>query len=300
MYKKGLFKILGLSLIMAAAFSGCGLEKNIEVEATGKAETGAVDQTTTETIDMTEIATEATTEAVTEKATEATTEATTEKKTEAETDKQNDNIDEKTSDSDMASSASADLKAYSDFISDPYSYEWEKIGNPEQEFAWDSFQLVELDGDDSQEMIITCKNETSPDDGLQHYLILDNTDSGLVINEMADGVAAVGGYRGTLYYLPGSAVIYDMSVSAPYGAPGFTLYKAENGKINYVESGYFNPDHEAGADAMDQGEWYWGSDVVTQEEFDSKVDELSESQSGIAFNEIQYMDKDSMMKELNK
>lgn len=277
MYKKGLVTIIGLSLGMAVAFGGCGKwEKTVEVEAVDKAETGMVDDTAKETIDITE-----TTEATTE-----TTENTTENKSEG------------AEGSDMA--PSSDLTAFADFISDPYSYEWEKIGNPEQVFNWDGYQLIELDGDDSPEMIVTSLNECSPTDGLQHYLVLDNTDSGLVINEMADGVASAGGYRGTLYYLPGSAVIYDMSVSAPYGAPGFTLYKAENGKINYVESGYFNPDHEAGADAMDQGEWYWGSDVVTQEEYDSKVDELSESQSGIAFNEIQYMDKDSMMKELNK
>lgn len=272
MYKKGLVTIIGLSLGMAAVFGGCGKsEKTVEVEAVDKAETGMVDDTAKETIDITET-TEATTEtiSITEKATELSTEKT------------------------------VDVTAFDDFISDPYSYEWEKIGNPEQVFNWDGYQLIELDGDDSPEMIVTSLNECSPTDGLQHYLVLDNTDSGLVINEMADGVASAGGYRGTLYYLPNSSVIYDMSISAPYGAPGFTLYKAENGKINYVESGYFNPDHEAGADAMDQGQWYWGSNVVTQEEYDSKIDEFTDSQSGIAFNEIQYMDKDSMMKELNK
>ena len=261
--KKRLFTICGLSICMAASFAGCGEAKTVETEvkteANAKIEIGEGSEITETAEEITEATTVLTTEATTEAVTEAATEETS----------------EKSEDSDMA--PTADLSEYAKFVNDPSSFEWEKLGVSDQTFNWDSYQLIEVDGDETPEMIVTCKDQVGSVDNLQHYLILDNTDNGLVITELADGVASAGGYRGTLYYLPGKSTIYDISNSAPYAAPGFTLYKSENGKIEYVESAYFDPEPDAGEDALEHGKWYWGTDEVTKEEYDEKLNEKTEN-----------------------
>lgn len=307
MKAKRFLTISGLGLCMAAAFTGCGgTEKVAEAESKTAAEARTEDEEKIEITSVTEEATETvetnteaspetqkeTTESKSEAATEVKTDTTSEAATEAE------DVNKDTEEGDNAPAAYKN--AFMNFVSDPSSYDWKKVGNPDQVFNWDSFQLIEIDEDEEPELIVTSFSDFGTTDGLQHYLILDNTDEGLMINELTDGVASAGGYRGTLYYIPNKSVIYDISMSAPYGAPVFTLYKSENGKIELEDSACFNPEPGEGEDPMENGSWYWGNEVVTQEEYESKLDEATESQSGIALNQIDYMDKDSIISELEK
>ena len=154
--KKRIITICGLSLCLAVSVTGCGgAESTVETEVKNEAKAEK------EIEDKSEI-----TEATTEAATEATS--------------------EKAEESDMA--PTADLSEYAKFVNDPSSFEWEKLGVSDQAFNWDAFKLIEIDGDETPEMIVTCKDQVGSVDNLQHYLILDNTDNGLVITELADGV----------------------------------------------------------------------------------------------------------------
>ena len=91
-------------------------------------------------------------------------------------------------------------REYYNFVLNYNSYEWEKT-YPDVDYGWDSFQLVELDGDDYPELVAThADSQTRVYGGMQCYLIVDFHDDVLVINEIADGVASAGGYRGEKYF----------------------------------------------------------------------------------------------------
>lgn len=285
--RKNFLTVCGLSICMVAVLTGCGEEKNTETEVKTEAATEA--RTEEEKAEeVTETATEAGTE---EEKTEAKTEAKTE---EEKTESKDDNSSE------AADNAPAPASDFYNFVSDPSSYSWE-INGPVQssDFKWDSFQLVDFDGDGTPELIATCVSEDRPDGGMQHYAIVDNTGNGLSISDIADGVASAGGYRGTAYYIPGTSIIYDLSNSAPTGAPGATIYAFENGKIEYKEGGYCEPDPEDPSD-WSKGTWNWGTEEISEDEYNNKLNSLTQNQSGTPLNEINYMDKDSMLKELQK
>lgn len=282
--KKRFLTVCGISLCMAATLAGCGEEKEAVAEARTEAATAAKTEAPAEAV------TEASTEAKTEEKTEAATEAKTEAATEAK----------KEEDAEDADQAPADPNSFYEFVSNPSAYSWEGFGAASGEsFNWDSFALIDFDGDNTPELVASCLSDDRPDAGMQHYVIVDESNSGLVFSEIADGVASAGGYRGTIYYIPGESIIYDLSNNAPTGAPGTTIYTFENGKVEYKEGGYCEPDMEAD-DPSDwsKGTWYWGTDAISQDEYDSKVNAATENQSGQAFNEIVFMDKDSMLKSL--
>ena len=188
---------------------------------------------------------------------------------------------------------------YYNFVLNYNSYEWEKT-YPDVDYGWDSFQLVELDGDDYPELVATnADSRTRVDGGMQCYLIVDYHENSLVINEIADGVASAGGYRGEKYFIPEKGILYDRAMWAPYGTPGDTVYIMEDGKVKEKDYGYFEPDSDYEyPDNMEKGIWYWNEEVVTEEEYNNKLNDATNNLSGKAFCEINYLDKDSMTSEL--
>jgi hypothetical protein len=199
---------------------------------------------------------------------------------------------------DVGSAPAADYNIYE---------EYRTIVDQTEPSEWDRFQLIDLDADGQPELFATCTDENRPDAGMQPYMIVGYNQQGIVMNdEFADGVASAGGYRGTLYYLPGTGKLLDSAVYAPLGLPSDTIYEMKDGAITYTEYGGFNvteyPDDTADEnwDPMEHGEWEWMDETVSEDEYKQKFLAATENTTGKAMNEIDYMDKESMLKELEK
>ena len=180
-------------------------------------------------------------------------------------------------------------QAYADFIDNYTSYEWEKIYDVE-DYGWNAFALIEFDGDADPELIATNTDEMGRvDGGMQCYLIVDYTGDGFHIMETSDGVASAGGYRGTKYYVPGAGIVYDLSNDAPLGAPGASIFTYQNGTLEYTNGGYLQADYELEyPECVEKGTWYWDDEEVTEEEYNEKLNAITEDQSGIALAGIHY------------
>ncbi len=192
------------------------------------------------------------------------------------------------------SSNSAIYQAYYDEISKNTSYSWE------------GFQLIDLDGDNFPELFATGSNSENDFDSLQHYMIIGHNENGIVVNdELADGVASAGGYRGTLYYIPGIGKLHDSAVFAPYIAPADTVYKMQDGKIDTEASGYFEPDMNVEPegddwDILDHGVWYWDGKEVSYDDYKSKLRSAINNTTGYELNGVNYISKDEMLKKLSE
>ncbi len=272
--KKRLLAVCSLSICMAA-FAGCSSE-NIKPEDADITEyVSATESVITEVTEPTEEITEPT-EEVTETATEAPTEAVTE-----------------------SEETSAAKEALCSFMSDPNAYEWHKMFPDEPDYEWNLFMTIELDGDSDPELLATTLDENRVDKGLQPYLIVDYTDNGLVINEMADGTSEAGGATHTLYYVEGKSVIYDIIVCQPYDTPAATTYKIENSKITYDNDGYFEANNDLEyPENIEQGIWHWDGKEVTNEEYDRILNEATYDLSGMAFSGYDFRDKDMIISTL--
>ena len=260
--KKRLLAVCSLSICMAA-FAGCSKEDIMP-------ENAAI------TEELTAGATDATTEAATDLTTEVVTEAATE-----------------------TEETSAAKEALCSFMSDPNAYEWHKMFPDEPDYEWNMFMTIELDGDSDPELLATTLDENRVDKGLQPYLIVDYTDNGLVINEMADGTSEAGGATHTLYYVEGKSVIYDIIVCQPYDTPAATTYKIENSKITYDNDGYFEANNDLEyPENIEQGIWHWDGKEVTNEEYDRILNEATYDLSGMAFSGYDFRDKDMIISTL--
>ena len=95
-------------------------------------------------------------------------------------------------------------------------------------------------------------------------------------------------------------MIYDDAFSAPLGAPSFSIYRLQNGSFEYTEGGYVSPDFDLDyPECLDKGEWHVGDNIVTEEEYYKAFKELTDDNTGIALEDIEYIGKDEMLKELS-
>ena len=270
--KKRLLAVCSLSICMAA-FAGCSKEDIMPENAAITEEVSIAEAVTEE---LTAGATDATTEAATDLTTEVVTEAATE-----------------------TEETSAAKEALCSFMSDPNAYAWHKMFPDEPDYEWNLFMTIELDGDSDPELLATTLDENRVDKGLQPYLIVDYTDNGLVINEMADGTSEAGGATHTLYYVEGKSVIYDIIVCQPYDTPAATTYKIENSKITYDNDGYFEANNDLEyPENIEQGIWHWDGKEVTNEEYDRILNEATYDLSGMAFSGYDFRDKDMIISTL--
>ena len=191
-------------------------------------------------------------------------------------------------------------QAYAYFILNSDKFEWYKFYDDEY-YAFDGFKLVDLDSDTDFELIATISRENRFDYGMQTYVIVDFDHEMFFINEIRDGVAGGGGYRGDKYYIEGQGIIYDISYNAPYGAPGASVYAYEKGKLVFTVGGYVDPnsDYEY-PENIENGTWYWDSDEVSKEEYNENLNKATLNLSGKAFNKIDYLDKETMLSLLTK
>ncbi|MCR4903175.1 MAG: zinc-ribbon domain-containing protein [Butyrivibrio sp.] len=178
-----------------------------------------------------------------------------------------------------------------------------------KDVEWDNFALIDFDGDDIPELFATCLNENNESMQLymlQPYMIVGHNDDGVVINDdFADGAASAGGYRGTIYYLPGIGKFHDSAEYAPYGGPADRVYAMNYGKIEKTGDGYFEVDENSipqgeieDFDITDYGSWHWNGQVVGKEEYSDNLRSAIENTKGKALCEISCVDKDEMISNL--
>ncbi len=170
---------------------------------------------------------------------------------------------------------------------------------------WDGFQLIDLDYNDMPELFATCTSGLADDPGMQPYMIVGHNKDGIVVNDdLRDGVAGAGGYRGSLYYLAGHGKLHDVAAYAPFGEPADTIYVMEDGQINYKVSGCFEADRDSEIDEnwdlFEHGVWKWDGETVSEEEYQEKLQEETFGDEGSPMSEIDYMDKADMLDLLSK
>ena len=160
-----------------------------------------------------------------------------------------------------------------------------------------------MDGDGISELFATCLNDNNECYQLymlQPYMIVGHDENGIVINDdLADGTASAGGYRGTLYYLPGIGKIHDSAMYAPYGTPSDTVYIMKNGRIELLSSGYFSVDSSDLPDNW-SGTWYWNDEIVDENEYNQRLISDLENTTGVALCDINYFGKEEMIKALEE
>ncbi len=173
---------------------------------------------------------------------------------------------------------------------------------------WDGFALIDLDLDGTNDLVCTCtnyENESMMLYNLQPYMIVFTGLSGLEkYEDLRDGVASAGGYRGNLYYISGSRMVYDYASYAPYGEPSDSVMLLENGEKTVVGSGYFEVNQaelpsEGGFDILDYGDWKWNQEIVTKEQYEQNLDAVLGDYERIPLCELDYLDRDSMIEVLS-
>ena len=169
---------------------------------------------------------------------------------------------------------------------------------------WDRFQLIDLDGDGIFELFATCIDGRREDPGIQPYVIVGHNDAGLVLNdELYDGVAGAGGYRGILSCLEGKGKLHESMVFAPFGEPADRVYSLKDGKITETDSGEFTADRSADMtgddwDLFKNGDWTWNGRTVTEEEYYKNLKEATDHAEGKALCETAWQNKDAVLAEL--
>lgn len=170
---------------------------------------------------------------------------------------------------------------------------------------WDGFALIDLDGDGVNELFATFIDGEREDPGIQPYMIVGYNNTAIINDELQDGVAGAGGYRGTLYYLEGKGILHESMVYAPFGTPADTIYALKDGKIEIMGQGEFTVDDFAGSedegwDPLEHGSWTWNGQNVTEEEYNGKVREATNDTEGLPMSEIDWKSKEDIQKELER
>ena len=189
-----------------------------------------------------------------------------------------------------------------------YYEEYLSVINETTDVEWDGFTLVDLDGDGADDLVCTCTNEQNDSwimFSLQPYMIVFGGAEGIEkYDGLEDGVASAGGYRGNLYYLSGTRMIYDCAVYAPYGAPQDTIFLLENGQMSEAGQGYFlvNEDEiptEGSVDILEYGEWKWNGEMVAKEQYEQNMNQLLGDHEKILLSGLDYLDRDAMTEALS-
>ena len=169
---------------------------------------------------------------------------------------------------------------------------------------WDGFQLIDLDGDGIFELFATCIDGEREDPGIQPYMIVGHNDEGVVVNDqLYDGVAGAGGYRGSLYFLEGTGKLHESMAYAPFGVPSDRVYLIMDGEITETDMGEFAVDTEAAPesddwDPFENGQWLWNGSPVTEDDYENSLKEATDNMDGKALSEMDWMGKDGALEQL--
>ncbi len=165
--------------------------------------------------------------------------------------------------------------------------------------TWDLFQFDDLDGDGFPEVFISSSELDMND--LQQYMIITHSNAGAELNEgLSDGVASAGGYRGTLYYVAGSSIVYERASTAPENNPSDNVYLLDNGHLTLYATGEtVTQDGYQGPDDKEHMTWYWNSEEVTAEKYEELLNAETENLSGEALSDIVYVDRETILENIN-
>lgn len=190
---------------------------------------------------------------------------------------------------------SADIKIYRKFFD---------IVSDADKMEWDGFRLIDLDDDRIYELFATCIDGEREDPGIQPYMIVGHKDGETVISdELSDGVAGAGGYRGTLYYLEGRGILHESMYFAPLEEPADRVYSLKDGEIVETDMGEFTADRTADAydddwDLFENGEWRWNGKIVTEDEYKDSLREATYNMVGEPLSEIDWISREQMLDDL--
>lgn len=165
---------------------------------------------------------------------------------------------------------------------------------------WDQFRFVYFDGDDFPDIIVSSTVPGLND--LKEYLVITRSRAGAEVNEdLRDGVASAGGYRGDLYYVPQNGILYERTYNAPANNPGDYVYLLDDGRLSLYATGRTEiTDGYTGPDDKEHLTWFWNDTEVTAEEYEKKLNEETMNLSGDALATLFYVDKESMLSRLEK
>ncbi len=212
-------------------------------------------------------------------------------------------LEDTTTDADPAADDAAGKTSGGIDAADVYSA-FSKIVSDSDPKQWDGFALIDLDGDGVDELFATCIEGEREDESMQPYMIVGHDNNGTVINdELQDGVAGVGGYRGMLYYLEGKGLLHESMTYAPYGVPADSVYVLKDGRIEICDQGDFSvesaSDTDDGSwDPMEHGTYTWNGETVTEEEYYGKLNEATQNTEGLPLSEIDWKTKEEILKDL--
>lgn len=189
----------------------------------------------------------------------------------------------------------ADIKIYREFYD---------IVSDADKMEWDGFRLIDLDGDGIYELFATRIDGEREDPGIQPYMIVGHKDGETVKNdELSDGVAGAGGYRGSLYYLEGKGILHESMFFAPLGEPADRVYSLKDGEIVETDTGDFSADRSADMYADDwdlfaNGEWRWNGKTVTEDEYKDSLRKATDNTTGRMLCEIDWMSREQALDKL--
>ncbi len=165
---------------------------------------------------------------------------------------------------------------------------------------WDKFMFVYFDQDSFPDIVVSSSTPNFND--LTEYMIITHSNAGAEVNEdLMDGVAGAGGYRGTLFYVPQKGILYERSNSAPYNNPGDSVYLLDNGHLTLYATGRTEiMDGYEGPDDIDHLIWYWNDVEVSAEEYEKNLKAETDNLKGDALSGLFYVDKESMLSRLEK
>lgn len=165
---------------------------------------------------------------------------------------------------------------------------------------WDRYQFVYFDQDDFPDVVISSSVPDMND--LTEYMIITRSNAGAELNEdLRDGVAGAGGYRGTLYYVPNEGILYELTSNAPYNNPCDSVYLLDNGHLTLYASGRTEIlDGYEGPDDTEHMIWYWNDVEVTPEEYEENLNAETKNLKGDALSSLFYVDRESMLSRLEK
>ncbi len=163
---------------------------------------------------------------------------------------------------------------------------------------WDQFMLVYFDGDDLPEVFVSSTELDMND--LKEYLLIAHSRAGAEVNDdLRDGVAGAGGYRGDLYYVPHKGILYENTYSAPFNNPGDYIYLLDDGRLTlYASERTEVMDDYEGPDDVEHMTWFWNDEEITPEEYEKKLNEETMNLSGDALSSLSYVDRESTLNKL--
>ena len=163
---------------------------------------------------------------------------------------------------------------------------------------WDQFMFVYFDQDNFPDIVVSSTQPGLND--LNEYMIITHSNAGAEVNEdLRDGVASAGGYRGTLYYVPQMGILYERTNYAPANNPGDNVYLPDNGHLTLYATGRTEVlDGYTGPDDIEHMTWYWNDVEVTPDEYEEKLKAETNNLSGDALSSLFYVDRESMLNRL--